>query len=75
MNSVLYYAKYILIECPKGTYGPECLNICYCTVYKKCDRRTGECKKCKEKPCEDDEGGDDNYYKSTVSTKGSYFFH
>ncbi|XP_076106786.1 uncharacterized protein LOC143075299 isoform X2 [Mytilus galloprovincialis] len=56
-------------KCPKGTYGPECLNICYCTVYKKCDRRTGECKKCKEKPCEDDEGGDDNYYKSTVSTK------
>ncbi|XP_052072884.1 uncharacterized protein LOC127710978 [Mytilus californianus] len=51
-------------RCPKGTYGLDCLNKCDCTGFRKCDRRTGECQKCKKKPCEDDDGGDDD--KSSV---------
>ncbi|XP_071180591.1 uncharacterized protein [Mytilus edulis] len=55
-------------RCPKGTYGLGCLNKCDCPGFKKCDRRTGECKKCIEKLCEDDEEGDGDD-KSTVSNK------
>ncbi|CAC5361192.1 unnamed protein product [Mytilus coruscus] len=61
-------------RCPKGTYGLDCLKICECTGFKKCDRRTGDCKKCIERPCEDDDGGDDDDYddRSAVSiTKNS----
>ncbi|CAC5361194.1 MEGF10_11 [Mytilus coruscus] len=55
-------------RCRNKTYGLDCLNKCNCTDVQKCDRRTGECKKCK-KNCEDDDGGDDDDDdKSTIST-------
>lgn len=63
-----------LIGCKKGTYGLDCKQNCDCEKHKKCDRRTGKCKKCKKKQCEEDDEGDDDD-KSTVSTKGSHLFH
>ncbi|OPL32618.1 hypothetical protein AM593_06439, partial [Mytilus galloprovincialis] len=64
-----------LDRCINGTYGLDCMNKCNCTDAQKCDRKTGECKKCKKK-CEDDDGGDDDDDdKSTVSIKGSCLTH